>query len=83
MDGTHRSLRALPIVKTDMVVIRAMRARMMVLDFNVIRVAERIPAFVAIKGPMENKGGPSVVKGSSNQRKKIKLLMLMTCSTMD
>ena len=64
------------MVKMDMVDIRAMRARMMVLDFKVIRVAKRIPSFVAVNGPSENKGDPSVVNGSSNQRKKIKVLTM-------
>jgi hypothetical protein len=69
------------MVKMDMVDIRAMRVRMMVLDFKVIRVAKRIPAFVAVKGPKENKGAPSVVKGSSNQRKRTKALTMRRRTT--
>jgi histone acetyltransferase (RNA polymerase elongator complex component) len=58
-------------VKTDIVDISAMKVRMIALDFNVMRVAISIPAFVAVKGPMENKAVPLVVNGSRTQRKRI------------
>ena len=76
MEGTCRSSNARPIVNTDIVAVSAINARMMVLDFKVIKAALWTPVPVTVRRPMENNGDPAVVKGSVNQRKRIKPLTM-------
>jgi hypothetical protein len=70
--GTSNCLKALPIVKIEVVDIRHIRASRMMLDLKVIVTAYLMPSSVAVKGPMVKALSPSNENGRKNQRNKIK-----------
>ena len=60
------------MVKMEVVDIRQIIAKMMILDLMVISNAAMMPSCVADKGPMSNTCVPEYEKGRNNQRKMIR-----------
>jgi len=67
-----------PIVKIGVVDTRQMKASRIILDLRVKSAEYKTPSFVAQKGPIVNRGSPSIENGRKSQRKRIRPLTRMS-----